>query len=554
MRGEEWTTSSLCKGRSAARTPIVMGVIFVICCVAIAITGRRGPLDALHERIYDGLARLAGARDSCSLPIVILELGADWEEASPVDPVLRCRRFTASLDELLQRRPVVVGVMVALGCQVAAPLCPKDQLAPCAPRSTRDPLLRALTPESERVVVAELLERDPDTSAVVGLRRPLLGMMAVTAGFTDILEDDGVFRDAAVAVAGVHGTIKSFELQVAQKALGLPDNRIELQDDHVVLDTRRVAARPERRWRGLRVPVRQPQVEFASYPLAQVPGLDWSRRIVLVGKQDRPQSHDVTVDRYGRPVAAVVRSALTLHTLLCSHATVRAPFAVDLGVVFMAAGLLVLTRRAHARWLRWALGGGLVVALLLAAVALSSGGGWELPWVDVALVVPLVWPRASVGLASAAAVPTFVVAARADRQYVTALRKHLTQATQAKVLQLWWGPADEEPGKDTREARFEEARLLLILMSADLFAEEETADLVARAAARAREGHAEIIPMRMRPCDLTGNPLETLAALPREGRPVSQVDDPDKAWADIAAEVCSRARSLKQGERGPGRA
>ena len=51
---------------------------------------------------------------------------------------------------------------------------------------------------------------------------------------------------------------------------------------------------------------------------------------------------------------------------------------------------------------------------------------------------------------------------------------------------------------------------------------------------RHEAGKATVVPILLRPCDWSSAPFATLAALPKDGIPVTRWTDPEDAWAEIA--------------------
>lgn len=81
----------------------------------------------------------------------------------------------------------------------------------------------------------------------------------------------------------------------------------------------------------------------------------------------------------------------------------------------------------------------------------------------------------------------------------------------------------------------EEAEVILLLISADFLTSDYHYDVeVTRAMERHQRGEARVIPILLRPVDLTGAPFAGLPCLPSNGRPVTNWKDLDRAWKDVA--------------------
>lgn len=83
-------------------------------------------------------------------------------------------------------------------------------------------------------------------------------------------------------------------------------------------------------------------------------------------------------------------------------------------------------------------------------------------------------------------------------------------------------------------AQHQAAEVVLVLSSADLLADEQA---LAEVAAVQAHGRARIIPIIVRPVDLSLSPLAALRALPVEARSVAEAPQPDRAWQNIQTEL-----------------
>ncbi|MEP7121656.1 MAG: TIR domain-containing protein [Byssovorax sp.] len=86
--------------------------------------------------------------------------------------------------------------------------------------------------------------------------------------------------------------------------------------------------------------------------------------------------------------------------------------------------------------------------------------------------------------------------------------------------------------------RFEQAQVILLLISPDFMASDYCNDVeVKRAMERHERGEARVVPVLVRPCDWVGAPFAKLRALPRSGKAVTSWDDRDEAWVDVVVGI-----------------
>ena len=82
------------------------------------------------------------------------------------------------------------------------------------------------------------------------------------------------------------------------------------------------------------------------------------------------------------------------------------------------------------------------------------------------------------------------------------------------------------------------AKIILLLISSDFLASDYLYEIeLGRALEQQREGIAQIIPIYLRYCDLTGSPIEALPVLPSNGMPVTAWSNRDEAWGAIVREI-----------------
>jgi len=135
-----------------------------------------------------------------------------------------------------------------------------------------------------------------------------------------------------------------------------------------------------------------------------------------------------------------------------------------------------------------------------------------------------------------------------------ALRDELE--THLKLLQrqgviLGWHDRRILPGSEWDheiDHRLEQARIILLLVSADFMASDYCWDIeVERAMARHHAGEATVIPIVLRECDWTSAPFGKLQGLPKDVIPVVKHRDRDTAWADVARGIRAVAERGNEG-------
>ncbi|MFP2903714.1 TIR domain-containing protein [Pyxidicoccus sp. 3LFB2] len=136
-----------------------------------------------------------------------------------------------------------------------------------------------------------------------------------------------------------------------------------------------------------------------------------------------------------------------------------------------------------------------------------------------------------------------------DEAHRTALTKHL-----ASLRRQGFEPWHEQEliAGDDREAqlarRFEEADLILLLISPDFMGSDTCHAQMVRALERQKRGEARVLPIFVRPVDLDGTPLEQVSLLPSNAKPVVRWDDCDEAWLEVARGIRAAVEALETPE------
>src|SRR2546423_7329297 len=89
--------------------------------------------------------------------------------------------------------------------------------------------------------------------------------------------------------------------------------------------------------------------------------------------------------------------------------------------------------------------------------------------------------------------------------------------------------------KQEIDRHLEMASIILLLISPDFLASDYCYDIeMQRALERHQRGEARVIPIVLRPVDWHTAPFGHLQSLPRDGKPVTEWDNRDAAFRDIA--------------------
>lgn len=135
----------------------------------------------------------------------------------------------------------------------------------------------------------------------------------------------------------------------------------------------------------------------------------------------------------------------------------------------------------------------------------------------------------------------------ADAALRQKLEKHLKLLQRQKIIDDWHSrdvAAGEEWAPDLL-MRLDRADIVLLLISSDFLASDHCWGVeMERALGRHRAGTAHVIPVILRPVDLTGAPFMHLQCLPRDGKAVVTWTIEDEAWTDIAQEIRRLATTL----------
>jgi hypothetical protein len=137
-------------------------------------------------------------------------------------------------------------------------------------------------------------------------------------------------------------------------------------------------------------------------------------------------------------------------------------------------------------------------------------------------------------------IPVFVSYSHKDEEYSYELATHLSLLKRQRIISTWdvqrLLPGEEWEDKISK--KLDEARIILLLISADFIASDYCyGKEMIRAIERHQEGSARVIPVIVRDCDWHSTPFGKLQALPRDGKPVKRWNNSDEAFANIAAGI-----------------
>ncbi|HTK06378.1 MAG TPA: NACHT domain-containing protein [Ktedonobacteraceae bacterium] len=129
----------------------------------------------------------------------------------------------------------------------------------------------------------------------------------------------------------------------------------------------------------------------------------------------------------------------------------------------------------------------------------------------------------------------FSICAPTDTLWLKQWEAHLHTLTQNGILAVR-SEQHFQPGISRLQQFYdylEQADFIVLLLSADFFIDDECYALMERAL----KGHAQIIPLLLRPVIWQETPLATFTCLPFNGRPVTQWTDSESAFADCVRAI-----------------
>ena len=120
------------------------------------------------------------------------------------------------------------------------------------------------------------------------------------------------------------------------------------------------------------------------------------------------------------------------------------------------------------------------------------------------------------------------------------LEKHLAGLKRSGLIDTWHDRkiVAGDPLDATIMQQLEESDIVLLLVSADFINSDYCYGReMTRALERHSEGSCVVVPVILRACDWAATPLRAVLATPRDGKPIMQWRDRDKAFLDVAHSV-----------------
>ena len=134
----------------------------------------------------------------------------------------------------------------------------------------------------------------------------------------------------------------------------------------------------------------------------------------------------------------------------------------------------------------------------------------------------------------------FVSYASVDKDMVDRLRTHLAELKREKKLEIWYAPeilVGEEWNRRIHE-KLDSSDMVILCVSPDFLDSEYVQNVeVRKALDRHDAGECIVIPVILKPCDWRNHPFARLQVTPEGGTPVTEHNNPDKAWAEVAKAI-----------------
>jgi len=137
-----------------------------------------------------------------------------------------------------------------------------------------------------------------------------------------------------------------------------------------------------------------------------------------------------------------------------------------------------------------------------------------------------------------------------DQKYVDALQIHLTQLVRSNVITNWHG-SKLAAGSDRTESikHFNQASVILLLISPAYMASEYHYEEVARAMERRAKEGIKVIPILVHLLNLQYTPIAGLQPIPRNGKAIAESGKLDTVVYQVAEEIREVIEAMKK-ERG----
>jgi TIR domain len=143
-------------------------------------------------------------------------------------------------------------------------------------------------------------------------------------------------------------------------------------------------------------------------------------------------------------------------------------------------------------------------------------------------------------------IEVFLSYSHQDRALVDRLRIHLSALRRLGVIQ-YWSDQEIEAGTEWSKAivsHLDSADIIILLLSPDFLASEYSREEAEIALKRHQSGEARVIPVLLRPVDLSATPFTDLQMTPSDGVSVTQWADQDEAFVNVSREIRRAAKAL----------
>jgi tetratricopeptide (TPR) repeat protein len=142
----------------------------------------------------------------------------------------------------------------------------------------------------------------------------------------------------------------------------------------------------------------------------------------------------------------------------------------------------------------------------------------------------------------------FISYAPKDQRYLTQLEVCLKSLERQGLLRTW---SHQQIGAGTLreqaiDTQLNEASIILLLVSPDFIASDYCYSVeMERAMKRHEANEVRVIPILLRPIDLTGTPIEQLQFLPLNGKPITRWQNRDQAWHEVVKGIRTTIEDLQ---------
>lgn len=143
-------------------------------------------------------------------------------------------------------------------------------------------------------------------------------------------------------------------------------------------------------------------------------------------------------------------------------------------------------------------------------------------------------------------IEVFLSYADADHDLRQKLEDHLAILQKEKVINTWH-KGKVNAGEETQreiEQHLNSAQIILLLISSDFSASDNSYEQMHLAIKRHQEGTATVIPVILRSVDWQNAAFSQFTPLPKNGKPVTSWDNQDEAFADVAQGIRQAVTNL----------